>query len=432
MNRQRSMLAALATLALAVTLASSSSAQTCVINARSTAGVNETFTLCAPTTGGYSYEWYGPGLSANNTSNCVNASGLGAGAHEFVLIRSRSGVEIDRCVHIVNVGGSSGGTTSCRISGPRSISQGSTATLCSPSDNLHSYSWTGPNGFTATTACITVADEGTYFLTSRNPLTGSSRQCTHRLDVVGSSGAGSATECGISGPEVITDGGAANLCAAARSNTSYRWTGPGGFTSTSRCISVSATGAYMVTLRNLSTGRTEQCTRNLTNTGVPDPDDSDPDAAYWDNCPRDLQFWRRAMAQNADGTSGLSAADLRTVAREVGRRSAFFNWANDVQGLRAALSPGAPLTRRKQIARQYAALLANVSAGELGLGIQGDNAIGLDLDTQIDFTGAATVGQLITYTERYLRESRGHFARLNAVLNQINRGRGIGPVCGTE
>lgn len=429
MKRQRSMLAALATLALAVTFASPGSAQNCLINGRPTVGVNETFTLCAPSTGGYAYEWYGPGLTSNNTSSCVNASGLGAGAYEFVLIRSRNGVEVDRCVHVVNVGSSTGGTASCQISGPRSTNQGSTATLCAPSDGIHSYSWTGPNGFTATTACVTVADEGTYYLTSRNPLTGSSRQCTHRLDVVGSNSAGNATQCVISGPEIVYDGAAAILCATARTNTSYRWTGPAGFTATSRCITVSATGTYAVTLRNLSTGRTEQCTRLLTQDGVSDPNGSDPDAAYWDNCPRDLQFWRGAMAQNPAGTSGLSAADLQSVAREVGRRSTYFNWPNDLQGLRAALSPGAPLTRRKQIARQYAALLANVSAGELGLGYQGNNAIGLDPDTQIEFVGAATVGELITFTDRYLRENRGNFARLNASLNQINRGRGIGPVC---
>lgn len=57
------------------------------------------------------------------------------------------------------------------------------------------------------------------------------------------------------------------------------------------------------------------------------------------------------------------------------------------------------------------------------------SAIGLDSDTQITFAGAATIGELIALTERYLRENRGNFARLNATLNQINRGRGIGPVC---
>src|SRR5688572_24487742 len=94
---------------------------------------------------GFTYQWSGPGLSSNVTSRCVSASGLASGAYEFLLIRSRDGYEVDRCVHVVNVGGSTGGTTSCRISGPTSIASGASATLCSPNDGIHSYRWSGPD-----------------------------------------------------------------------------------------------------------------------------------------------------------------------------------------------------------------------------------------------------------------------------------------------
>ncbi len=63
---------------------------------------------------------------------------------------------------------------------------------------------------------------------------------------------------------------------------------------------------------------------------------------------------------------------------------------------------------------------------------QGDNAIELDADTQISYDGASRIGELIVLTDRGLRENRGGFARLNATLNQINRSRGIGPVCNGE
>ena len=432
MERTRWMVALPATIALALVLASPSAAQTCRITAPATVAANASFQLCAPSGSGYEYEWYGPGLNSGSTSRCASASGLTAGTYEFVLIRSRNGVEVDRCTHVVNVGGRTGGTSSCQVSGPRSIQSGSTATLCSPNDGIHSYSWTGPNGFRASTPCITVSDEGTYHLTSRNPFTGSSRTCTHVLDVIGGGSGGSTGNCDITGPETVTDGGMARLCATSRANTSYRWSGPGGFTATSRCISVSAPGTYTVTLRNLSTGRTDRCTHVLTGYDDGGVGDEDPDAIYWDNCPRDLQFWRSALNQNGAASTGLTASDLQAIAREVDRRSTFFNWTNDMTGLRSALSPGTPLTRRKQIARQYAALLANVAAGELGVGYQGDAAVGLDLDTRITFSGASTIGELVALTERWLRENRGNFAQLNATLNQINRGRGIGPTCNEE
>lgn len=421
-----------AALALLLASASPAGAQTCAITGPKTAAAGASFSLCAPSASGYTYEWSGPGLSANTGARCVSASGLAAGAYEFLLIRSRDGVEVDRCVHVVNVGGSTGGVTSCRITGPSSISAGTTATLCAPSDGIHSYRWSGPNGFSSASSCITVSDAGTYTLNSRNPFTGSSRTCTHRLQVVGAE-TGTSTDTGdclISGPEEVADGGTVRLCAPSRANTSYRWTGPGGFTATARCITVSATGNYTVTLRHLSSGRIDRCTHALGLLGGNDPGE-DLDQAYYDNCPRDLQFWRNAASASAKtrATTGLTTSDVQAIAREIDRRSTYFNWSNDLQGLRAAVAPAAPLTRRKQIARQYVALLANVAAGELGVGDNGYESINLDVDTRITFSGASTVGELIALTDRWLRENRGDFNRLNATLNQLNRGRGIGPVC---
>jgi hypothetical protein len=278
----------------------------------------------------------------------------------------------------------------------------------------------------STDACVTVSREGTYYLTSRNPFTGSSRQCTHHLSVVGGTVPGG--DCAITGPAVVADGGTARLCAPSRANTTYRWTGPGAFTATSRCITVSGTGTYSLTMRSQTTGRTERCTHQLGGSWEDDPD-GDPDQPYVENCPRNFQFWRRAFAGGT--SSGLSTADQQAIAREVDRRSSYFNWSNDVQGLRSALSPAAPLTRRKQIARQYAALLANMAAGDLGVGdgLNNEGHIGLDADTNISFEGASTIGELAALTDRWLAQNRGNFAQLNSTLNRINRGLGIGTVC---
>jgi len=55
--------------------------------------------------------------------------------------------------------------------------------------------------------------------------------------------------------------------------------------------------------------------------------------------------------------------------------------------------------------------------------------IGLDRDTEVDYLGATTIGELIVAADRMFLSGRGSFSRLSQYLNGINNGRGIGPVC---
>jgi hypothetical protein len=133
----------------------------CSISGPTSADVNQSFTLCAPTTNSSTYEWIGPGLATTQSGRCVSVSGLDRGGYEFTLIRRVNGTEVERCTRVVNVGGSTGGTASCTITGPETIDAGQSATLCAPQDGLHDYSWTGPNGSISSAACITVTQAGT-------------------------------------------------------------------------------------------------------------------------------------------------------------------------------------------------------------------------------------------------------------------------------
>jgi hypothetical protein len=472
----------------------------CQISGPSTAIVNQSFTLCGPVASGSTYEWFGPGLASRaNYSRCVDIEGMASGGYEFTLVRRVNGVEVERCTRVVNVGSSTGGVESCNISGPESIDEGTTATLCAPQDGLHTYTWTGPNGMTSSSGCINVSEEGVYYLNSRNRLTGSSRTCSHRLVVNGYGGGSSGTceisgsttipegsttqlcapsyantsyrwtgpggfvstsrcinadeggtyvlamrnlntgvttrcsqvmsmvdqgsnnNCGISGPTTIPAGSSVNLCAPSYANTSYRWTGPDRFVATTRCIVADNGGTYFLTMRNLDTGRTTRCSQVMT---VVDQGGGNPDNPLTDSCPRSLQYWRNAVSQARRGTSGeLSRAELARLASAIDARSRYLNWSNDVDGLTLALSAGGG-NQRKQVERQYAALLANVEAGRFGLTAADGNPIGLDLDTPVNFGGAHTVGELIALTDRLLAGNRGNLARLNSTLNQVNRGIG--------
>ena len=477
----------------------------CTISGPTTAGVNQSFSLCGPSIRNSTYEWTGPGMTSSQYGRCVDVSGLGNGGYEFTLIRRVNGVEVERCTRVVNVGSSTGGVASCAITGPETIESGQSATLCAPQDGLHDYTWTGPNGYASSAACITVSNPGTYSLNSRNRVTGSSRTCTHRLAVTGSDTGTDQGDCEISGPSTIDVGTNATLCAPSYANTTYRWTGPNGFVSTSRCVNADDAGTYYLTMRNTSTGYQRQCTRTLTawsgngttECGITGPttiesgtsgtlcapsyantsyrwtgpnnfvstsrcisataagtyslamtnrstgrvtrcdtqlayDDNygNPDSPVSGNCPRDFSFWRSVSAEaKRRTTADLTYNDYVALARMVDAKSSYFNWSNDVDGLYAALNPTAPNTRRKQVIRQYAALLANVASGDVGVTTADGNDIGLDPDTPVTFGGARTVGELIALTDRLLAGNRGDFAKLNSTLNRLNRGLGIPTDC---
>ena len=416
----------LATGVLALALGPAVALAACDISGPADVSANQSFSLCAPSGNGYRYEWYGPGITANQRGRCVTVAGRSRGTYEYLLVVSVNGQEVDRCRSVVNVGGATGGVESCTINGPTTLESGGTAQLCATGAVLHSYSWEGPNGFSANTSCVTVSDPGTYILTTRNPITGSMRQCTHRIDYVGSSGTSGTSECAISGPDVIPFGQSVQLCGPARSNVSYQWRGPNGFLSSSRCIQTTRVGSYTLVIRNRSNGYTESCTQTLYQDNSGDDQGDDADNVVSGNCPRAVPFWRR---QCASGARSFSTGEMRALAQRIDQESDYFNWGDDLSGFCQTISPTGPLTQRKRAAREYAALLANVLAGEYVSATSDGVQVSLDRDTEVNYQGTTTIGDLIVRADRMFVSGRGSFNRLYQVLHAVNGGQGIGPTC---
>jgi hypothetical protein len=391
-------------------------------------GVTEqqSFQLCGPY--GYRYAWYGPRVPAGANSRCLNIDGLERGAYEYVLVISDASGEIGRCTHVVNVGNSTGGVASCAITGPDIVASGGTAELCATgSIGLHSYEWSGPGGFTSTAGCVTVSRAGTYTLTTRNTITGSRRTCTHVLRVSGTTGGDeTAGDCGSFGPTTITRGGSVRLCGPSYSNVTYRWTRPNAATIAGRCIDATTAGPYVLTITDRATGAVTRCSQTLSWNDEGPYDD--PDATVSDNCPRTMQYWTRLLTSTGNTANALGTAEVQDIAATVDARSSYFNWTNDVTGLRQALNPPRPMTKRKKLARQYAALLANVAAGERNA-YDGSSEIGLDVDTPVTYGGATTIRELMGEVESMLSTGRGNFNRAASTLAEINAGRGIGTTC---
>ena len=388
--------------------------------------VRQSFQLCGPY--GYRYQWYGPGVPADANSRCLSIDGMEQGAYEYVLVISDAGGQIGRCTHVVNVGNSTGGVTSCTISGPDEIASGATAELCATgSIGLHTYEWSGPGGLSSTAGCIQVSRAGTYTLTSRNTITGSRRVCTHVLRVSGATGGGTtAGDCGSLGPTTIDRGGSVRLCAPSYANVTYRWTRSDGVSSSARCITATMATTYTLTMTDRTTGAVTRCSQTLAWSDQGPYDD--PDATVSDNCPRTLQYWSRQLASNGNVNAVLGTSEMSDIAATIDLRSSYFNWNDDVAGLRQALNPARPMTKRKKLVRQYAALLANVAAGERNA-YDGNSDIGLDVDTPVSYGNASTIRELMGTVETMLSTGRGNFTSATNALAQINAGRGIGTTC---
>lgn len=403
----------------------------CTISGPTSIDVNQSFTLCAPSGQGLDWEWRGSGISTTVRARCISIGGRTAGSYTYTLIGRSDGREIERCSHTVVVGSGGGtGTLQCDITGPAYLPANGRTQLCAPSSSLHRYEWTTPNGEQLTGRCINAYEVGTYSLVIRNTLTGSVRECTHYLGGSGSvEGA-----CTITGPATVIRGRNAQLCGPSRTNVTYAWTGPGSVAAATRCIWAAVPGTYTLTIRDRTSGASEVCSHRLAYASDDDYDGDgvdDADEVVGDNCPRGLGFWQGQCTpgQRVGNPNDLTDDALRRLAACMDSRSTHFAWSNDVDGLCRALRPARPLTRRAQLTRDYAVLLANLCAAEMGLTDRRGVRIGIDADTGVDITGLNTVGELAARVERMLVNGRGNFANTSRAVSRVYNGQGIGTVC---
>jgi hypothetical protein len=117
------------------------------------------------------------------------------------------------------------------------------------------YSWTGPAGFTSTSASPVVTVAGTYVLTVLNPANG----CAATASVtVSENKIVPVAQANVSGPLTCTTTSVTLLGSATPGTVTYRWTGPNGFVSEEQNPVTSVAGTYQLTV----THQTSRCTSN--------------------------------------------------------------------------------------------------------------------------------------------------------------------------
>ncbi len=223
--------------------------------------VGTTVTLNATASGGGgtfpTYSWAGPGTFTATTASTTDAGITAAGTNVYsVSVTDNNGCTGSTSVS-VTVGAAPSITATLT---PTPICAGRTLTLnatpAGGSGTYPVYSWSGPNGFTATTKiatnpAMTLLGAGVYSVTVTD-----GNGCTSPIAVTTAVSVNPMpTITATVTPTVLCAGGTLNLSATPAGGsgtyTLYSWTGPSGFTSSIRntsAASVTASGVYSVSV----------------------------------------------------------------------------------------------------------------------------------------------------------------------------------------
>jgi hypothetical protein len=225
-------------------------------------------------------------------------------------------------------------------------------------------------------------------------------------------------QCAITGADSVCAGASTSWCAPS-GDFVYAWSGPGGFAAATACVDVSAAGDYWLTLTDNATGMASSpCSHTLTvkDCTVPPPPQSRG------VCPSSARWWGRSCG---DQRTPLDAARFAHVAALVDDRSGVWSYGGSAEGLCALLRRGRMMNDMATAKRHYAAVLANLSAAELGVIAADGHGLGLDASASLSGMHGTpdgwTVGDWVSATEARLMSLVGASTRSHSMHDECRR-----------
>jgi hypothetical protein len=223
-------------------------------------------------------------------------------------------------------------------------------------------------------------------------------------------------QCEITGRTVICPDATVQLCAPT--SPDYMWVDEeGNVLSRAQCITAVLPGTYRAytydagldvwwgpCVHVVSTAPAESCM------ATPPPPPPPPPAPELDTlaCPRPASWWAKQCRREHGRRAELSAADLAAIGAQVDERSQLFAWGEPGSGLCRTLGQKENTDLRRRTLRQYAAVLANLSARHAGATQRGGNVFGLGADAGFStFFGATTVGAWVNAADAELVQLDG-------------------------
>jgi large repetitive protein len=196
----------------------------------------------------YSYAWTGPGTF---TATTKDLSSLGAGTYH-VTITDANGctvsdqftlTEPNKLTELSTVSNYNGNSIKCKGSNDGSISL-----AVSGGTTPYSYAWTGPGSFSASTRDVSGLYAGTYYvtITDANGCTVSDQFTLTEPAPLSELSAVSNYNGNSIGCNGTNNGSITQTISGGTAPYSYSWTGPGGFTASTKDVSGLYAGTYDV------------------------------------------------------------------------------------------------------------------------------------------------------------------------------------------
>lgn len=264
------------------------------------------------------------------------------------------------------------------------------------------WQWSGPGSFSAATSCVTVTGPGTYTLRIWDGMNGLwGLPCSWSF---ASAPAGPA--CSIAGDDSVCAGETTMWCGPDGA-AGYSWTLPSGGQARATCILVGAPGEYTLEVMNAN-GTVDTCRRTLTV-----HDCSLPRIGAL--CPLSARAWSQSCG---DRRALVSRDAFAQVAARVDERSSVWSYGGTSAGLCDLLRRDRHGNDAALAKRHFAAVLANLSAAEIGVTAAAGRAVGLDEHMSLDgirgMTAGRTLADWVSTTE----------ARFSVLANASSRSRG--------
>lgn len=125
------------------------------------------------------------------------------------------------------------------------------------------YSWSGPNNFTATTSAVNVFNAGTYTMTVTNPTSGCTASTSIAITENVTPPAGVVVAPAVATLTCSTPN-ATLTGSSTTSGVSYAWTGPSSFTATGTTATAVTPGEYILTVTDPANGCTTSTAATIT------------------------------------------------------------------------------------------------------------------------------------------------------------------------